>query len=173
MARPFVLIHNLEWGNRHPYTPLGSESAPTPTFRLTHPRQLELPVVLHTKGMESEIARTLRRYTLPKLVHWYSCEDYLFDYLDQDCYFTIGPDHETNPDVQAVLRHVPLNRILTETDGLDAVAWALNRPVEPTEINRLLRGELAAIASVHGIDPAVAEATVEANYERFLHGSCI
>ena len=114
-----------------------------------------------------------RAYTLPKLVHWYSCEDYLFDYLDQDCYFTIGPDHETNPAVQAVLRHVPLNRILTETDGLDAVAWALNRPVEPTEINRVLRGELAAIAWVHGIDPTEAEVKVEANFERFLHGFCI
>lgn len=136
-------------------------------------RQLGLPVVLHTKGMESEIARTLRRYTLPKLVHWYSCEDYLFDYLDQDCYFTIGPDYETNPAVQAVLRHVPLNRILTETDGLDAVAWALNRPVESTEIKRVLRGELAAIAWVHGIDPTEAEVKVEANFERFLHGFCI
>jgi hypothetical protein len=28
----------------------------------------------------------------------------------------------------------------------------------------VLRGELAAIASVHGIDPAEAEATVEANF---------
>ena len=135
-------------------------------------QRLGLPVILHTKGMEGEIARTLRPFTVPKLVHWYSCEDHLFDYLDQDCWFTVGPDYGTNPAVQAVLRHVPLNRILTETDGLDAVAWALGRPVASEEIDSVLRGELVAIARVHGIDPAEAEVKVETNFEQFLNGSC-
>lgn len=135
-------------------------------------QRLELPVILHTKGMEGEIARTLRPFTVPKLVHWYSCEDHLFDYLDQDCYFTVGPDYGTNPAVQAVLRHVPLDRILTETDGLDAVAWALGRPVASEEIDSVLRGELAAIARVHGLEPVEAEAKVEENFEQFLNGSC-
>lgn len=135
-------------------------------------RQLGLPVILHTKGMEGEIAKAIRPCAVPKLVHWYSCDDYLFDYLDQDCYFTVGPDYGTNSAVQAVLRHVPLDRILTETDGLDAVAWALGRPVASAEIDSVLRGELVAIARVHGIDPAKAEAKVEANFERFLKGAC-
>ena len=129
---------------------------------------LNLPVILHTKGMEGEIARTLRRYTVPKLVHWYSCKQYLEDYLEQDCYFTVGPDYATNPAVQAVVRRVPPDRILTETDGLDAVAWALNRPVEAGEIEGILRGELRAIAAVHGLGEGEAERLVEWNMERFL-----
>ena len=133
--------------------------------------QLKLPIILHTKGMEGEIAKAIRPCPVPKLVHWYSCTEYLDDYLAQDCYFTVGPDFETNPAVQAVLRRAPLDRVLTETDGLDAVAWALDRPVEPTELSLVLCGELASIARVHGIDPAKAGAAVEANFERFLHGA--
>ena len=139
------------------------------TDQLELAQQLGMPVILHTKGMEREIAQTLRRYTMPKLVHWYSCNEYLDQYLDQDCYFTIGPDHAENPAVQRVLRSVPLGRVLTETDGLDAVAWALGRPVTANEIENVLRGELRAIADVHGIAESDAQAQVEANLDRFLN----
>ena len=133
-------------------------------------QRLGLPVVLHTKGMEGEIARTLRGYDMPKLAHWYSCEDYLDEYIDQGCWFTVGPDHAGNPAVQAVIRRVPLDRLLTETDGLDAVAWALNRPATPDMIEETLRGELRAIAAAHGVHPAEAEDRVAENLERFLSG---
>lgn len=129
---------------------------------------LSLPVILHTKGMEGEIARTLRRYTVPKLIHWYSCAEHLDEYIEQGCWFTVGPDYGINPAVQAVLRRVPPNRILTETDGLDAVAWGLNRPVEAEEIEGVLRGELRAIAAVHGLGEVEAERLVERNLDRFL-----
>ena len=131
---------------------------------------LGLPVVLHTKGMEGEIARTLRGYDVPKLVHWYSCGEYLPDYLDQDCYFTVGPDYESNPTVQALIRRVSLDRLLTETDGLEAVAWALNRDVAAADIRAVIEGELRAIARVHGITVFEAEDRVEENLARFLGG---
>lgn len=133
-------------------------------------KALGLPVILHTKGMEEEIARTLARCTVRKLVHWYSCEEHLDAYLEQGCWFTVGPDWETNPAVRLVLRRVPLDRILTETDGLDAVAWALGRRASPADIEAVLRGELEAIAEAHGITPEEAEARVAENLERFLFG---
>ena len=131
---------------------------------------LRMPVILHTKGMEGEIERILRSYTVPKLVHWYACERYLEDYIAQGCWFTLGPDYESNPAVQAVLRRVPPDRILTETDGVDALAWALKRPVAADEIEEILRGELRAIAAVHGICEAEAEQRVSENLDRFLTG---
>ena len=131
-------------------------------------RQLGLPIVLHTKGMEGEIAKAIRPCPVPKLVHWYSCTEYLDDYLAQDCYFTVGPDFQANPAVQAVLRRAPLERIMTETDGLDAVAWALGRPVKDREIESVLRGELRAIAAIHDIEDSEAEKRVEENLTRFL-----
>lgn len=131
---------------------------------------LGLPVLLHTKGMEGEIARSLRPYGMRKLVHWYACDAYLDDYIEQGCWFTVGPDHAANPAVQQVLRRAPIDRILTETDGLDAVEWALGRPVRPAGIGDVLRGELRAIARAHGVTEAEAEAIVSGNFDAFVYG---
>lgn len=130
-------------------------------------QRLNKPVVLHTKGMEAEIARAIAPYSVRKLVHWYSCEEYLDLYLEQDCYFTVGPDFAVNPAVQQVIRRAPLNRLLTETDGMEAVEWALGRAVLPEEI---LSAGLKAIADVKGISEEEAEETVYANLMRFIYG---
>ena len=82
------------------------------------------PVVLHTKDQEREILELIRKYPNIYLVHWYSADHDLDGYLDLDCYFSIGPDVIWNPAVQQVARRVPENRILLETDGMDAVKWA-------------------------------------------------
>lgn len=150
--------------------------APMDAQRSAFHRQLELaqqlnkPIVLHTKGMEREIAETIAPYSVRKLVHWYSCMDHLEMYLAQNCWFTVGPDWEQNPAVQQVIRRAPLNRLLTETDGLSAVEWALNRAVQAEEIEAVLRGELSAIASAKGISAEEAEAAVHQNLLKFIYG---
>lgn len=131
---------------------------------------LKKPIVLHTKGMEKEIAGAIAKYDLRKLVHWYSCEEHLEMYLEQDCWFTVGPDHEANPAVRQVIERAPLCRLLTETDGLSAVEWALNRPVRAEEIGSVLRGELAAIARIKGIPVEEAERIVYRNLIEFVYG---
>lgn len=93
-------------------------------------RQLKLaceagkPVILHTKGQEKRIAGIIREYPNRYLVHWYSCDHYLKEFLALDCYFSIGPDVWWNPAVRQVAEDVPADRILAETDGLDSVRWA-------------------------------------------------
>ncbi len=82
------------------------------------------PVILHTKGQEENIARIIREYPNRYLIHWYSCESHLEKYLSQECYFSIGPDVWWNEAVADVVRKVPRNRLLVETDGLEAVKWA-------------------------------------------------
>lgn len=130
-------------------------------------RQLNKPVVLHTKGMEREIAGALRPYGMRKLIHWYSCEEFLDMYIEQGCWFTVGPDFAVNPAVRQVLERVPLGRLLTETDGMDAVEWALGRRVSPEEI---LRAELAAIANAKKISSDEAEKIVYSNFMSFVYG---
>lgn len=103
---------------------------PLPAQEDAFRRQLSLaghqkkPVILHTKGEEARIASILKEYPGRYLVHWYSCDRYLEDYLALDCYFSIGPDVFWNPAVRAVAERVPLNRLLIETDGMSAVRWA-------------------------------------------------
>lgn len=140
-------------------------------------RQLELaeamgkPIVLHTKGMEAEIARTIRHYGMRKLVHWYSCMEHLDSYLEQDCYFTVGPDYADNPAVAQLLHSVPLDRLMTETDGMSAVNWALGYAVEPERVGQVLERELRAIAEAKKVSFDEARAAVYNNLRRFVYGA--
>lgn len=95
------------------------------------------PVILHTKGQEKEIADIIRKYPNKYLIHWYSCNDYLEEYINQGCYFSVGPDVWWNPATQNVAKKVPSNRILTETDGLNAVQWAYDEA--PNDKKSLLK----------------------------------
>lgn len=85
---------------------------------------LKKPVVLHTKGQEKKIAGLIRNYENTYLVHWYSGVEGLSEFLELDCYFTVGPDVFYNPPVQRAARLAPENRLLVETDGCPAVKWA-------------------------------------------------
>lgn len=133
--------------------------------------KLRKPIVLHTKGMEKEIAEMIAPFRTKKLVHWYSCMGYLDMYLEQDCYFSVGPDHGENPAVREVIRRVPLNRLLTETDGLSAVEWAIGRKAAADEVETVIRGELAAISEAKGVPLFDAEVAIHENLMRFLEGN--
>ena len=128
------------------------------------------PVVLHTKGAEAEVLHWLSRYLPPKVVvHWYSGEaKYLPSYIELGCYFTLGPDVHTNQTVQAVCRQVPLDRLLTETDGTEAVAWALGEPYTLAVVPQVLLNTLATAARLRGGTLAEMQAAVYANSFAFL-----
>jgi len=103
---------------------------PLPVQEQMFRQQLELaarlgkPVILHTKGQEQKIAAIIREYPNRYLVHWYSGQDYLEEYLRMDCYISAGPDVGWNPAVRQAVRKTPLNRLLIETDGMESVKWA-------------------------------------------------
>lgn len=136
-------------------------------------RQLEFavknkkPVVLHTKGQEKEIAQIIGDYPNTYLVHWYSAENYLEDYILKDCYFSIGPDVCWNSAVQKVAELVPCNRILIETDGLGAVQWAYEQgalPTEPVSVAKSLYNTLACVAKLRRADTKELSMMVKRNF---------
>jgi TatD DNase family protein len=133
-------------------------------WNLDYAERNRKPVVLHTKGREREIARILKNYSMPKVVHWYSCEESPTDYLDQDCSFTIGPDAATNAAVKRVIALAPLDRLLVETDGLAAAEWALGRPVCAEELPDILSEGMRVIAEVKRLAFEEVEATLERNF---------
>lgn len=126
---------------------------------------LKKPVILHTKGQEKEIAQLIKKYPNRYLVHWYSCMDYLELYMEQDCFFSIGPDVWWNTATKNVAHTVPLNRILTETDGLNAVEWAYHeaptssQPAQsiPTTTEQALKIILNCISDIRNISPDVLQ----------------
>ncbi len=83
-------------------------------------QKLNKSVVLHTKAREQEIAEIIKNYSVKKLVHWYDDEVYLDEYIKQDCYFTINPDYLINDTIKNIVKRVPLDKLLLETDGIKA-----------------------------------------------------
>ncbi len=126
------------------------------------------PVVLHTKGQEKQIEEILKDYSVRKLVHWYSCEQCLEYFIEQDCYFTVGPNYKTSSAVKKVISLVPLERLLVETDGISAVEWAIARTIKAEEIPVVLRETIKAIAEEKHINQAIVEGKLEQNFYRFI-----
>jgi TatD DNase family protein len=136
--------------------------------QLNMAQELSKPVVLHVKGQEMEIAQLTKAYTLKKLVHWYSCQDYLEAYLEQDCYFTVGPDYERSFAVRTLTELVPLNRLLVETDGLSAARWAKKRIVSERQMPKILKETMKFIADIKQKSCEEVEFVLEDNFYRFL-----
>lgn len=125
-------------------------------------------IVLHTKGMEREIARRVEGFPNPVIVHWYSGDmDALSAFLAQNCYFTIGPDVARNPSVQAAARLAPDDRILFETDGMDAVRWAIG-DVATAELPRVLEASVRTAAALRGQDAQTLLEYANGNFLRLL-----
>lgn len=86
--------------------------------------QYNKPVILHTKGMEKEIADIIKAYPLTYIVHWYSGDLQALKSLKKlNTYFTVGPDVMTSQSVQNVVDEIDADRLLIETDGIEAVRW--------------------------------------------------
>ncbi len=114
--------------------------------------ELGKPVVLHTKGQESQIAEMIRDFPGKVCVHWYSGSEADFEkFLEAGCYFTLGPDlaerYASQEDTELwsertaaslagqdamaystalyrrMLREIPAERLFLETDGLSSIAW--------------------------------------------------
>lgn len=137
------------------------------------------PVVLHTKEQEREIADLICRYPNRYLVHWYSANHDLKRYLDLDCFFSIGPDVIWNPCVQEVARQVRPERLLVETDGMEAVRWALDEgrkagaeicgKADSVSADQSLCQTIEKTAALRGCDPHSLRIRIEKNFWNFLN----
>ena len=92
-------------------------------------KELNLPVILHTKGAERLIFKILEEYRLEDvLIHWYTGPRDLIDIgIKMGYYFSITPAISYSKKVQYVVEKVSLDHLLTESDG-------------PVEYNKM-RGE--------------------------------
>ena len=124
------------------------------------------PVILHSKGMEKEIVQCLKKYKNTYIVHWYSCLNYLQDYIDLGCYFTIGPSICTDVAVRQVALKTPIDKILIETDGLSAIEWVEDHPVEISDYPLYLERTISEIAKMRNISKEAMEKQIDANFSK-------
>lgn len=127
------------------------------------------PVILHTKGMEKQIANVIQEYPNTYLVHWYSSLDYLENYLELDTYFTVGPSLMTDPAVQQVIEQVPLERLLFESDGLEALAWAKEVTNEQVDYLSIQQKNLEQFALLKDISYKELVSQLKMNYSQWIN----
>ena len=138
---------------------------------------LHKPVVLHTKDCEEQIAEIIRGFPCPVLVHWYSGGDGpLKTFLDQGCFFTLGPDTSLI-EQSMLLRMVPRDLLLTETDGIEAVRWAYEEyDLQPPDsedlslIPKTLSASLRQFAKRFGMQDGEARQQILQNLHTLMAG---
>lgn len=130
----------------------------------------QCPVILHTKGQEEKIAKIIADYTMPVLLHWYSCQDFLDMYIEIGCYFTIGPDVRTNKAVQQIVKELPLDRLLVESDGLSSLEWIGEKIVTVKDLPAFLMDSMAYVAKEKGVSFGEVKEQMAQNLTLFLSG---
>lgn len=76
-------------------------------------------ISVHSRGSESEIVSILNENIKNKIIlHWYSgnLKD-LYSAINLNCYFSINYSMVTTQKGQNIIKKIPLNKLLTETDS--------------------------------------------------------
>jgi TatD DNase family protein len=82
--------------------------------------------------------------------------------VDLGCYFSVNAEMLANEKRAAITKALPLDRVLTETDGPFTQTAA--RPTVPSDVWIAVDG----LARLHGMPPAVVSATVMRNLKGLL-----
>jgi len=138
--------------------------------QLDYASHAQKPVILHTKNQEQHIAEIIRDYPNRYLVHWYSADDFLTEFIDLDCYFTIGPSLHTDSAVRQVAETVPVNRLLMESDGLSAISWATGqqKTVTPQQYLSLQTDNLVKLSRLRQMEPLLLAEHMRSNLNHFI-----
>jgi TatD DNase family protein len=123
-------------------------------------------VNLHTSGAEAEVLDLLRAFAVERtIVHWYAGPlDVLDGFIGHGAYFTLGVEVLTSRPIQEIVRRIPADRLLTETDnprGLEWLTGAIGMPGILAEV-------VAVVAGVRGTTSAAIRGAVAENLARLL-----
>jgi len=81
--------------------------------------RLDLPIVVHSRGMTTQIIDMLPSYRLKRvLLHWFSYPVTALSIITERGYtITEGPPTLYSAGIREIVKNVPLTSLLTETDG--------------------------------------------------------
>ena len=126
------------------------------------------PIILHTKMMEARIYEILKDYDLDMVIHWYSCDKYVREFIDLGCHFTVGPAIFVDENVRNMVKLLPLDRILVETDGVEAIEWLFKKKFDPGNLRNILEAVINELADIKHVSFDVMSDYLLANSDRLL-----
>lgn len=108
-------------------------------------------ITLHSRRAESTVLSLLQEaQRSPVVFHWYSGSlKNLENALSQGHYFSINPAMITSPNGKKIISKLPLNRVLTETDG--PFVRVDDRVLEPPDVS-LVENYLASLWGMTRLD---------------------
>jgi TatD DNase family protein len=129
---------------------------------------LDFPVVVHSRGMTTQILEMLPSYSLKGvLLHWFSNPiTALSEATDKGYYITEGPPTVYSNGIREVVKNVPLTNLLTETDGPTSF---FKPPFEGKKTTpTFIPSVVDAIAEIKELDVENVAEQITQNFERFF-----
>jgi TatD DNase family protein len=130
--------------------------------------RLELPVIIHSRGTTAQIVDMLPSYSVKKvLLHWFSNPiSALTKVVDHGFYISEGAPVVFSNGIRDVVKRVPMENLLTETDG--PVRFFRPPFQGKRTTSAFIPTIVKAIAEVRKMDPESVAEHVRENFERFF-----
>jgi TatD DNase family protein len=130
---------------------------------------LNLPVIIHSRGTTDKIVDMLPSYSLKKvLLHWFSYPmSALTKAMDSGYYITEGPPVTYSNGIREVVENTPLTNFLTETDG-PVTYWKKpfnGQLTKPSYIQNVV----TAVAEIKKMPPEEVAQQIAENFETFFN----
>ena len=131
--------------------------------------QLELPVVIHSRGTSNKIVEMLQSYNVKHvLLHWFSHTiETLNKAVDLGYFISEGPSIVYSDGLREVIKQTPITNLLTETDGpvLYRKKPFNGQLTKPSYIRTVLE----AIAELKNISVLDVAEQIAKNFETFFN----
>jgi TatD DNase family protein len=130
--------------------------------------KLELPVIIHSRGTTAQIVDMLPSYSVKKvLLHWFSNPiSALTRVVDHGFYISEGAPVVFSNGIRDVVKKVPMENLLTETDG--PVRFFRPPFQGKRTTSAFIPTIVKAIAEVRKMDPESVAEHVRENFEGFF-----
>lgn len=125
--------------------------------------ELKLPVLVHSREASSDTFEVLRKNIVPGVLHCYSGSlEMAKEYVKLGYYLGIGGvvTFKNSKEIKRVVTEIPLQRLLSETDGPYLAPTPHRGKLNKPEYLPLI---IASIGELKGIDPKIVEKTLFEN----------
>jgi len=131
--------------------------------------ELDLPVIIHSRGTTAQIVDMLPSYNLKRvLLHWFSHPmSALYKAVEHGYFITEGPPVAYSNGIREVVKKVPLTNLLTETDG----PVTYRKPPYNGKLTRpsFIRTVVEAVAEVKNMAVGDVAEQIARNFEGFFN----
>ena len=131
--------------------------------------ELDLPVIIHSRGTTDKVVEMLPSYNLKKvLLHWFSHPiEALSKALDNGYFITEGPPITYSKGIREVVEKTPLTNLMTETDG-PVTYWKQPYNGQMTKPS-YLRNVVEAIAEIKKTPVEEVAKQITINFQDFFN----